>query len=101
MEHHQAPDNPHLNTEHLVRAVAARHGFRVHDYALVWDEGKFDPARPVHELAITTRDGRRATVQIEAEALGRGNPWPYFPSIETALATLGRRFSDRCAEGAS
>jgi hypothetical protein len=98
MRQHQASDKPQLSAEHLVRAVAARHGFRVHDYALIWDEGEFDPSRPVHELAITMRDGRSATVEVQAEALGLGNPWLYFPRIETALATLRRRSSNRGAD---
>ena len=98
MEDHQASRMSQLNVEDLVRAVAARHGFRVRDYALVWDEGTFDPAWRVHELAIMTRDGRNATVQIQTDALGRGNPWLYFPRIETALANLSRRSSNRGAD---
>jgi hypothetical protein len=98
MQHHQASGKSRLNVEDLVRAVAARHGFRIRDYALVWDEGTFDPAWSVHELAITTRDGRNATVQIQADALGRGNPWLCFPRIETALANLSRRSSNRGAD---
>jgi len=98
MELHKASDEPHVNAEALVRAVATRHGFRSRDYALIWDQGTFDGTRSVHELAITTRDGRRASVQIEAEALGKRNPWPFFPRIEDALSQLGRRSSDRGAD---
>lgn len=88
---------PHLSAEYLTRSIAARHGFRAEDYVLVWDDGDFDPARPIHALAIATRDGRRAMVDIPADALARDNPWTYFPRLETALAALGRRSSNRGA----
>ena len=94
----QRPHDPDLSAEHLVHAAASRHGLRTHDYTLSWDQGTFDPDRAVHELAITTRDGRRATVQIEAGALGQQNAWLYFPHVERALSTLSRRFSDRGAD---
>jgi len=86
---------PLSGTESLARLIGERHGFRAHDYALTWDAGSFDPIRDVHELAITTKDGRSATVEVAAEPLNRLNPWPYFARLDTAFATLRRRDSTR------
>jgi hypothetical protein len=89
MEPHDT--EPVAGVEHLARAVAARYGFRTRDYALTWDAGRFDPDREVHELAITTKDGRSATVSVGAEALGRFDPWTYFAGMDRAFETLRRR----------
>ena len=86
---------PVAGAEHLARAVATRHGFRAHDYALIWDAGRFDPHLEVHVLAITTKDGRSATVEVAAEALGRFNPWIYFAGMDRAFETLRRRSISR------
>jgi hypothetical protein len=93
MEPHDT--KPVAGAEHLARAVATRYGFRAHDYALTWDAGRFDPNREVHELAITTKDGRSATVRVGAEALGRFNPWTYFAGMDRAFEALRRREESR------
>ncbi len=80
--------------EDLIQAVALRHGFRGRVKAM-WDGGRFDASRDVHELALETKDGRKATAWLSQEAMN--DPWKQLSEIEAAfkyLVRLGRSRKD-------
>jgi hypothetical protein len=81
--------------EELIKAIAASYGFRLRDFALIWDGGRFDPSRSTHELLITTRDGRRSTARISHSALSHRDAWKYVGEIEAAFRPLARRAHSR------
>jgi hypothetical protein len=73
----------------LILAAAARQGLRTYDFSVVWDGSEFDPFRDIHELMITTRDGRQAVVRLEDEALSE--PWRTLGPIQDAFRCLTKR----------
>ena len=80
--------------EDLVAAVGERHGFRMREYALVWDGGQFIPDRAMHTLDIITSDGRRAMAEISDAALSDDDPWIYLRRVNAAFELLRRRASE-------
>ena len=78
-------------SEQFVVAHGIPYGFRRRDYSLNWDGATFIASRAVHELEITTRDGRSTTAQIDDSALARQDTWKYLRKIDEAFQSLSRR----------
>src|SRR5882672_1264426 len=86
-DQHSPPSVP----AELLAAVAERQGFRTRDYALIWDDGKFDPSRVMLKFPIVTADGRQGIAQISHASLLQQDPWKYLGRIELAFKQLARR----------
>jgi hypothetical protein len=74
--------------EQMLTGVAFRYGLRRSDFSVAWDDGKFEPGRPIHDLFVIRRDGRRAKARVHNDALMRRDPWKYFRELEGAVAQL-------------
>ena len=81
--------------EDRIGSFATRYGFRPKDFHLTWDGAHLDPSRTIHELVITTQDGRRAEMAVSHETLLARDPWTHVRDIEAALSKLQRRTGGR------
>lgn len=84
-----------VEIEDFIAAVGERHGLRMRDYSLVWDQGQFDPQRAVHTIEITTRIGTRAMAEISQAALSARDSWKYVRRINDAFEVLRSRSPGR------
>jgi len=84
-----------IAAEHFAQAVATRHGFRAHDFSIVWDGGELDASRSDHEMIVMIKDGRRAAAHIDDDALLRRDAWKYLREVDAAFAQLARRPPNR------
>ena len=81
--------------EQFAQAVATRHGFRSHDFSIIWDGGELDAARSDHEMMVLSKDGRHAAAHIDDDALLRKDAWKYLREVDAAFAQLARRAPNR------